>query len=313
MKILVIRFSSIGDILLCTPVIRCLKKQRNAEVHFLTASKNSALLSNNPYLDQIISCPDGISACISRLKMEQYDLVVDLHKNRKSTLIGWLLKSRVVTFDKLNFKKWVWVNFKFNSLRTKHLVDRYFDALSAIGLKDDGEGLDYFMNPATTKFALPAKYNVLVLGAAHFTKRIPSSLCAAWLDASSLPVVLLGGEDVATDGKKLEASHAGKVVNMTGKLSLDQSALVLQGAAFIVTGDTGLMHMAAALRKPMRVVWGNTAPEFGMFPYYGYNQSIRFESSEVIGLSCRPCSKIGFGACPKGHFRCMNDQQVIPW
>ena len=90
-------------------------------------------------------------------------------------------------------------------------------------------------------------------------------------------------------------------------LSLDQSAYVVSKAQKVITHDTGLMHIAAALQKEIISVWGNTVPEFGMTPYYGaYKQAQTV--FEVKGLSCRPCSKIGFKACPLGHFNCMNLQ-----
>jgi len=85
--------------------------------------------------------------------------------------------------------------------------------------------------------------------------------------------------------------------------------LFLSDAKQVLTGDTGMMHIAAAFHKKIVVLWGNTVPKFGMYPYYGKqdNRAIHFE---VPNLSCRPCSKIGFAACPKTHFDCMKKQDV---
>ncbi|RTQ44044.1 glycosyl transferase, partial [Hymenobacter gummosus] len=68
---------------------------------------------------------------------------------------------------------------------------------------------------------------------------------------------------------------------------------------------TGQMHIAAAFRKEIISVWGNTVPEFGMYPF-----RTEFRALEVEGLGCRPCSKIGYEKCPQGHFRCMRDIRI---
>ena len=97
-------------------------------------------------------------------------------------------------------------------------------------------------------------------------------------------------------GKKAE------VYNACGKFNLNQSASLLKEAVVVFSHDTGLMHIAAAFGKKIYSIWGNTIPEFGMYPYR--TQFVIFENKK---LKCRPCSKIGFDSCPKKHFKCMND------
>jgi len=306
-KVLIIRYSAIGDIILTTPVARWIKLQLNAEVHFLTDVKNAQLLSNNIYIDKIIPSSNSVIRDRSIIVKEEYSLIIDLHKSRRSRLTTLFLSVPVISFDKLNVKKWLAVNFKLDSLPNKHLVDRYADSLKPIGIINDGNGLDYFLPESIRVPNLPTLYHVLILGAAHFTKRIPITKCLEVIKESKIPVVLIGGKDVAEMAQTL--ANEPNALDFINKLSIDQSAYVLSKAQTIVTGDTGMMHIAAALKKPIVILWGNTTPKFGMYPYYGDNNNIDYISKEVI-LSCRPCSKIGYKRCPKGHHKCMNDQAI---
>lgn len=312
MKVLVIRFSSIGDILLCTPVIRCMRNQRQANITFLTGEKFKNLLSGSPYIDRIVTDAEGIMATRRWIQAQNFDLIIDLHKNRTSTLLTLGLSTTVTRYDKLNVKKWWYVLTKQKVLPDKHLVDRYFDALKKVNVSNDGLGLDFPLNPDAAVNDLPPSYNVIVLGAAHKTKRIPEAIVSQWVQRSSLPVVLIGGADVTREGKSLCEIYSKKVINFTGQLTIDESAYVLSRAEKILTGDTGMMHLSAALKKSVIVLWGNTTPAFGMYPYYG-NQHVIWQSKEVPDLSCRPCSKLGFQECPKGHFKCMMLQKAEDW
>ena len=131
------------------------------------------------------------------------------------------------------------------------------------------------------------------------------------------PLVLLGGPEDKANGEELAALDPIKIYNACGKFNLNESADLVRRAKLIITHDTGLMHIAAAFKKPIISIWGNTVPAFGMYPYYGrtsFNQVQPYELIEVNGLGCRPCSKIGYDACPKKHFKCMQDislQQVV--
>jgi ADP-heptose:LPS heptosyltransferase len=153
----------------------------------------------------------------------------------------------------------------------------------------------------------PPQYIAFVIGAAHATKRLPTEKIVEICNQIKLPVLLLGGKEDMENGQLIENQTTGKVINLCGKLNLNQSASVVRQATKVVTHDTGLMHIAAAFRKDIISVWGNTIPEFGMTPYLPSEGSKIFE---VSSLKCRPCSKIGFDKCPKGHFRCMNDQNT---
>jgi len=314
-KILIIRFSSIGDVVLTTPVIRCLKQQVDAKIHYLIKPTFAHIIHENPYVDKIIRLKESLTETISDLKSENYDLIIDLQKNMRSYRIGIALQVKTIRFDKLNVRKWLSVKFKWNLLpENKHLVDRYFDALEPLGIKDDGIGLDYFIMPEdefdAQELIKGIKYQVLVLGATYFTKRIPKEKCIDIISAYPGHTLLSGGQDVADLAKELSMMFPEKVIDYCGKVGLGVSAGFIKHSSKVVTGDTGLMHIAAALQKEVVVLWGNTVPQFGMYPYYGHKNTEKHTNIEVSGLSCRPCSKLGYESCPQGHFRCMMDQDT---
>jgi len=304
-KALVIRFSSIGDIILTTPVIRCIRKQWNAEVHVLTKKAFSAILKPNPNVSEV---HEYEQITTEELKALKFDHVFDLQKNHRSRRVVKSLGISSTSYDKLNIKKWLYVNTKFNILPHKHLVDRYFEAVKDIGIQNDGEGCDYFYEidnvPESTMGLAKTQYNVLVLGAAHATKRISLSKAGEIVSQIDGKCIILGGKDVA-DMAALLKKEFPEIINLAGKTNLDESAHIIKHADLVFTGDTGLMHMAAALRKKIVVLWGNTTPAFGMYPYYGTTDQSRFVSFENKNAGCRPCSKLGFSKCPKGHFDCM--------
>lgn len=300
-KVLIIRLSSIGDIIVCSPIIRCIKLQLGCEVHFLVKKKFAEVQQSNPYIDKHYEYED--EQLQTKLKAEKYDLIVDLHKNARTFRIKSYLSVRTATYNKINLQKWLMVNLKINRLPSTHLVDRYFAALEHIGISNDGKGLDYFYDSAEQlKIDLPVRFIALVIGAAHYTKQIPTDLCEAIIREQNIEVVLLGGQDEIEKGKQIEEKIS--CINLVGKLSLDQSAMVILKSNAVITGDTGLMHLAAALRKPIISIWGSTSPVLGMFPYFGEE---KVEEKRInLNLACQPCTKIGKKQCPKGHFDCMN-------
>lgn len=315
-KVLVIRFSSIGDLVLTTPVLRALHRQLGAEVHLLTKPSFAGLMAPNPHIARIHTVRPERHGLIGELRAERFDLVVDLHKNLRSLRFRLALGRPAIAFDKLNLAKWLRVRLNVDILPPLHLVDRYFRALEPLGLVDDGEGLDHFIpaeaevDPDEWLGVNHAPYAVAVLGAAHATKRIPPEKMAEILGVLPLPVLLVGGPEEREIGEALcRPPNPQPRVNLAGRLSLHQSASVIRQAAVVLSPDTGMMHIAAALRRPIVSVWGNTIPAFGMYPFYprGMRPEQRFE---VQGLSCRPCSKLGAPSCPKGHFRCMREQSA---
>ncbi|MBK7635620.1 MAG: glycosyltransferase family 9 protein [Saprospiraceae bacterium] len=256
-------------------MVRCFKKQTGAEIHYLVKQSFAHTIHDNPYIDKIHVYKPDSSTSVSNLKAENFDLIVDLQKNMKSFKISQSLGVKTIRFNKMNVRKWLTVNLKINNLpKGKHLVDRYFDALSETGIKDDGEGLDYFIMPEDEFDAqelikgIP-EFQVLVLGATYFTKRIPKERCIDIISLYPHTTIMLGRQDVHQLAGEISALFPAKVVNFCGKIGLGVSAGIIKHAEKIFTGDTGLMHIAAALQKELLVLWGNTIPDFGMYPFYG--------------------------------------------
>jgi len=311
-KVLIIRFSSIGDIVLTTPVVRCLKQQLSVEVHYLTKKSFQKLVFSNPYIDKVYSIQKNVTEVAAELKKERYDCIIDLHKNIRSKQIQAMLRVPCYTFDKINWQKWLMVNFKINKLPKVHIVDRYMESVKSLGIVNDGEGLDYFLSNDiridTTDF--PNNWIAFAIGGAHATKRLPAKKIIDICKKINTPIILIGGKEDATIGKEVVLTlQRNDVINKCGTTTIDESAWIIQNAQQVITHDTGMMHIAVAFQKEIISIWGNTIPEFGMYPYYK-NGIDNNTSVEVEKLSCRPCSKIGFEKCPKGHFKCMNDIDV---
>ncbi|HEU4608967.1 MAG TPA: glycosyltransferase family 9 protein [Chitinophagaceae bacterium] len=328
MKILVLRFSSIGDIVLTTPVVRCLKRQLpGATVHYASRKSYASLLKHNPYIDKLHLLGEDLTAFISELKEEQFDYIVDLHHNVRTWKIKRALKCRAFSFPKLNVEKWLLTALKINRLPSVHIVDRYFKAAEPLGVQNDGGGLDYFISEeervkeSDIPLSHQAGYIGIAIGAALNTKKLPVEKLQAICRQIDHPIILMGGPEDAANAELIATVDPVKVYNACGKFSMNESADLVRRSKVMITHDTGLMHIAAAFQKPVVSIWGNTVPAFGMYPYYGagYTYPIKENDSsarrrlpftvvEVEGLGCRPCSKIGYKKCPRGHFKCMQLQ-----
>ena len=310
-KVLIIRFSSIGDIVLTSPAIRCLKQQLDGdvEIHFLTKKAFKSTLIANPHLSKIHTIENKVSEVIDILKSENFDYVVDLHNNIRSRQVKKRLDSLAFTVDKLSWEKWLLTTFKIDKLPKVHIVDRYIETFAALNINNDNKGLEYFI-PEVDEVdlsALPANfqngYVGFVIGGTYATKRLPTEKIISICRKIETPIVLLGGPDDQSVAKVISNKLNDKVYNACGKYTLNQSASLVKQANKIITHDTGLMHVAAAFKKDIVSIWGNTVPEFGMAPYLSTPNS---RVVEVYDLRCRPCSKLGYGKCPKKHFNCMN-------
>ncbi len=317
MKFLIIRLSSIGDIVLTTPVIRCLKQTLpEAEIHYLTKTSFSNILSENPYISKLHVWGKNENEILEILRNEKFDYIIDLHHNLRTLKIKRFLKpAKHFSFPKLNIQKWLLTALKINVLPDIHIVDRYLETVKSFGVKNDGKGLDYFISkkdevPVTDLPATHASgYIGIVIGAALNTKKLPLQKLIALCEDIAHPVILLGGPEDQAAGEEIAAHDRIKIYNACGKFNLNESAWIVKKSLLIITHDTGLMHIAAAFQKKVIAIWGNTVPAFGMAPYYG-KDGIKSQNFEVKKLYCRPCSKIGYKKCPLGHFKCMQQQKI---
>lgn len=324
-KVLIIRFSSIGDIVLCTPVLRCLKKipGKEIELHFLTKNKFAGFVKQNPNVDKVFALEKKLKDLLPQLKNQQYNYIIDLHNNIRSHLVKFYLQKPSQSFSKLSFKKWLLTKAKIDLMPDVHIVDRYMAAAKGLGLENDGEGLDYFIPEADEvnieKLPEPFQqgYIAFVIGGTYVTKRLPQEKIASICKNLTQPVVLLGGPEDKETGEAIALQLPEKVFNACGKFTLNGSASLVKQSTGVISHDTGLMHIAAAFDKPIASIWGNTTPELGMYPYFPENSTSHHSKIfEVKNLSCRPCSRIGYNACPKKHFKCMHDIQehdIVSW
>jgi ADP-heptose:LPS heptosyltransferase len=323
MKFLVIRFSSIGDIVLASPVLRCLKKQiMTAEVHFLSKSSFKAVTIANPYIDKFFYFDGDIKATINELKKEKYDYVIDLHNNFRSNKIKRAVGTPFYTIDKLNYQKYLLTKFHINIMPHRHISKRSLDTVAHFGVIDDEGGLDYFI-PEEDKVKendFPAShhagYIAIVIGASYYTKKLPVDKLIALCAGINHPIMLIGGKEDAEAGAQVAASSDGKVYNACGKFNLNESADLVRRSKLVISHDTGLQYIAAAFNKQVIAVWGSTSPRLDVEPYYSkaFLSSVKEPPYENIirqpELRCQPCSRYGTKKCPLGHFKCMKEMDI---
>jgi heptosyltransferase-2 len=295
MKFLIIRFSSIGDIVLTTPVVRCLKKQvPGAVVHYLIKPQFKMVMEANPYIDKFHVLQEDWGLMLDELKGEGFDYIIDLHHNLRTLRVKKALKVP---------------SFSFN-----------LETVASLGVKNDGEGMDYFIpeNERVSLHDIPASHHAgfisMVIGASFYTKKLPVYKLQELCQKINHPVILLGAEEERAEGEAIASVDPIKVYNACGKFSLHESADLVRQSKVVIAHDTGLMHIAAALRKQVIAVWGSTTPSLGMVPYYGQNFLQRMpppsDDVQVHKLWCRPCTKIGRHKCPQGHFKCMKNIDI---
>ena len=317
MKVLVVRFSSIGDIVLTTPVLRGLKEQiENIEIHYLTKKQFAPILQENPRIDKIYTIDNHIDELVDDLKKEKYAIIIDLHNNLRTKSLKFKLRRPSKSINKLNWKKWLFVQLKINKMPRKHIVDRYFETVASLGVKNDQKPCEYFISEndevnVTEKLGvLPNKFVAIAIGAQFKTKKMPKELLVKIISKLKEPVVLMGGLMDADLAKELIALSSNSIIkNACGGFNLSESASIVKQSKRLITNDTGMMHIATCFSVQIDSVWGNTVPDLGMYPYYP-NAKEKFSIHEVKELNCRPCSKIGFQDCPKKHFNCMKKQNV---
>ncbi|MHB2150255.1 glycosyltransferase family 9 protein [Calditrichota bacterium LG25] len=316
-RVLIIRFSSIGDILLTTPFIRQTRIAfYNAKIDFIVKKNFFELIQYNPHLNTIFTFDDqaglkGLLALRKRIKARNYDYILDLHNNIRSRILTFSLPAKIYRMKKNKFKRALLVYFKINLFREIIPVpEKYLKVGRPLGIQDDSQGLELFWkdrNVKTLRFKLKndflrGKMIAIAPGAGFKTKQWPieyfRKLIQLIEDEGHYKIILLGNAVEAESFRPLVTSE--RVLNLAGKLSLLETAYVLNRAKFVVSNDSGVMHMATAVRTPVLAIFGSTVKEFGFFPYRAKSMVV-----ENNNLWCRPCSHVGRKRCPLFHFKCM--------
>jgi heptosyltransferase-2 len=323
MRLLFIRFSSIGDIVLATPAIRCAKQQiPGVSIHFLTKSSMKAVTIGNPYIDQFHYFDKDLKATLNELKQYQFDYIIDMHKNFRSLRIQKALGVPVLAYHKLSLQKFLLTKLHLNFMPKRHITDRSLDALISLGVVNDGKGLDYFIPPSTAlkPNALPPSfqsgYIAMVIGASYASKKLPIPELQQLCHKIPYPIVLVGGKEDQAEGAAVAAVNPIKIFNACGAFNLQESALLVKQAKTVIAHDTGFLYIACAFHKKTVAIWGATSPALQVEPYYPVKadampvQSEMYYNAIVPNLPCQPCSNYGTNQCPQGHFACMKKQDL---
>jgi lipopolysaccharide heptosyltransferase II len=322
-KILIVRLSSIGDIILTTPLLRSLKTTYpDASITFLIKKQYEELLTASPYIDELITFDKkdgfaGLQKIKHHLKEKQFDIFLDIHKNWRSRYLRFCLGAKKTTsYCKLIFKRTLLIGFKINLYRhIKPVYERYFDSVKDLGIHYDGHGTDIHITEAKSVKArnmlADAGYHfdtplvIICPSATYFNKRWnPEGFIHTarfLIHEKKAFVVIHGGNDDTGLCNQMASTIGDRAVSMAGLLSLAESAALLRLSTLVIANDSGLLHLAQSQKIPVVGIYGPTTRELGYFPIE--------QNSTVIEtqLSCRPCTHNGLDACPKKHFRCMND------
>jgi lipopolysaccharide heptosyltransferase II len=329
-KTVVFRLSSIGDIILSSPLLRGLRSAAGpaARIDFVVKKQYAELVKFNPHLSIVHEYDeatglDGLHQLGEELRAEQYGLVVDIHNNLRTKYLRRRCEgAEIVQVSKQGLERWILVHLKKNIYKDNvPVAERYLSTVSRFDVVNDGKGLEIFI-PDEIQFGVTSRMGSLRLhryrkvigicpGAKHFTKRWPQEKFAAIASRLSrefeAKIFIFGGVDDRQPGTEIAAVIAKEtgeqsITNFAGTLRLLETAAAMEYCDLIITNDTGLMHLASARQKKILAIFGSTVKEFGFFPYG--TESVVLERND---LSCRPCSHIGRNSCPEKHFRCMND------
>jgi ADP-heptose:LPS heptosyltransferase len=309
-KFLILRFDTLGDVVMTSPVVRCLKKQvHHAEIHYLTSRNCEPAVAENPYIDACFYLDANPAKLVSHLRTQRYDYIIDLQNNAKSALLKLLIATKSVSCDSIRWQIRLMTRWKINVLPNVHIVDRFMATVARFGVKNDGNGLDYFIPYKDQVEAdwLPkthrTDYVALVIGTSRATHRLPTNRLIELCRKINYPIVLLGHKTDAPIGDCVELAVGKQLIyNACGKYNQNQLASLVAGSRIVFSHDADLMHVAAAFKKKVYSIWGSSTPLFGRYPY-----KTPFLVLENNSAFCRPCSSGGKDVCPLGHFNCLND------
>ncbi|MBN2858326.1 MAG: glycosyltransferase family 9 protein [Candidatus Delongbacteria bacterium] len=318
MKILILRFSSMGDILLATPVLDVLKEEfPESQIEWVVSKKYSDALNTNPLIDKLMVFKDsaGLKKIRKEIMRTDYDLIFDLHKNPKTRYLTRYCKN-VFSYNKRVIDRFLLVCFKKKYKEIIPATRMYFAALEKAGIKTPAKwklkfGMDKETELETVRsFDLHnINYIALIPGASYYTKMWPKEyfrelvrkITASKTEKRKIFILGKGSEEEMI-GEYISDGNRSECVDLTGKLDLQQTAAVLKFADLVVTNDNGPMHLAECFDKKILAIFGCTTEEFGFFPY-----SVNYQVLQTDHLKCRPCTHFGRKKCPQKHFRCMMD------
>jgi heptosyltransferase-2 len=316
-NILAVRFSSIGDVLLTTPLLRALRRRHpQARITVLTKKASAPLLEDSPHLNEVIALApdDSLAALASRLRAEGYTHLLDLHDNLRSRILRALVPGPWRGYPKYRAARALLIHAKRDRYPVHQPVaERYFAAARGLDVVADGDPPELFLSPraaaeadawlAETGLGRSRPLVAVAPGAAHATKRWPPEHWRDLVDrilAANLDVAAVGGTADVAIAEAVTAGGGDRSRSAAGRFGLQATGALLRRARAVVSGDTGVMHMATAVGTPVVALFGPTVEAFGFFPYTRRAEVIQLD------LACRPCSSQGGPRCPLGHHQCLD-------
>ncbi|HWC72455.1 MAG TPA: glycosyltransferase family 9 protein [Gemmatimonadales bacterium] len=316
LRILCVRFSSIGDVLLTTPLLRALKRRHpDAELYFVTKRAMLPLVMENPNLIDVVALEpnERVTDLAKRLRALGATHGLDLHGSLRSTALRWLVPCRWSGYSKRKLARTTLIATKINIYgRHVPVAERYFEAARALDVVPDGRPPEFFLAPAARETIARwivdrglerQPFAALAPGAAHATKRWPMQhwqALAQRLQRQGYALVAIGG----AEDRELAGNLGSAVINAAGEFSLQETGACLARARVLISGDTGVMHMATGVGTRVVALFGPTVEPFGFFPYRSGATVLERD------IDCRPCSAMGTERCPLGHHRCLRD--ILP-
>ncbi len=319
MRVLVIRFSSLGDIICTTPVVRALFMQLGAEVHYVTKREFAQVLEVNPFISRVWVLDGSLYGLARDLGKYRWDAIVDLHSVPRSFMLSAVLKGRIYRTRKQAFMRRLIV-FAGPKWSVPHVVYRHFSGVKGLGVQYDGLGYDVFINRRWIEEVRDmlldrvVRHGFILVApwARHNTKSLPLHLLQEVICFVSryMPVVVSGPAvkraEVDRIVSMLRSAPVNPVINLCGCTTVGQLLALVYLARAVISVDTSVMHIAAGLHKDLLVIWGGTHAALGMYPLfsrYFYGLHVNMENTS---LSCRPCHPHGRQDCPEGHWHCLN-------
>lgn len=276
------------------------------EVHFLCKRPFLEILKSRPDIKKVWLLEDSLDPLLDSLKNEKFDYIIDLHNNIRSKKVKTSLSTKTYTLSKPRIDLFLMTQFGIRKKQQEHIVNRFLTVAKPLLKKEGNTQLSFSFCEETPSIKLPDEFISIAVGAAFYTKQIPNQILIDTINGIDFPVVLIGGQADVDKSKAIEQSCEKDLTNLTGQLSITDSAFVIKKSKVLITGDTGMMHLATALQKSVIAVFGSTHPFLGYTPFYG-ETNVPFEIIQNSDLGCRPCTKQGKDQCPKGHFKCMKD------
>jgi heptosyltransferase-2 len=321
-KILVIRLSSLGDVILTTPLLKVLKQNYpQSKIDYLVKHEYSDVLKNNPNTDNLITCDDdinfsGLTKLKKQIKSNKYDLIIDAHNNLRTFYLQLFLNSKKIKFKKFSIRKFLLVRFKINLMKDFPSVSqRYCEILKPLGISAPAVLHEIFPDESSKQkvdllfkelnLSKDKKIICIIPSSKHFTKTYPEEKYCELInkfDAARYSFILIGKETDKINIDKIKSKTGSNVYDLCDKLNVLETAELMKNCWLVISGDTGPMHIAEAVNAPLIMLAGSSVKEFGFYPKN--KNSIVLENNT---LKCRPCSHIGKSSCPEGHFKCMSE------